>query len=78
MTVGAVGLGAIRATNGEPGSVPPGLTLPQAHLQPGHVALLGAFLSLVLLSLPTLWMTFDIGKEPLPRAQERQAEEQKP
>lgn len=76
--MGAVGLGAIRATNGELGSVPRGLTLPQAHLQPGHMALLGAFLSPVLLSLPTLWMTFDIGKEPLSRAQESQAEEEKP
>lgn len=46
----------------------PWVELPQAHLQLGHVIPLGTSLSLMLVSLTSLWMTFDLGKEPLPCA----------
>lgn len=48
--------------------IPPWAGLPQAHLQLGHVIPLSTSLALVLVSLTTLWVTFDLGKEPLPCA----------
>lgn len=57
--------------------IPPWAGLPQAHLQLGHVIPLSTSLALVLVSPTTLWVTFDLGKEPLPCAQRMQAEGKK-